>query len=193
MRFVPAGAPRARRTWRELRLPLSLGLLDRVARVVCHLGAEKRAEEWEVGHGPAERCALRGAVQAARRMRDAKGAVGKGVEGADECGNRREAHQEQDIDSAGCGCVESTVALFKGRLWNRNLWGGELAPPPHLAIWNGVMIRPKRASSHSHREQASPPWSTVASTALKYDSTCSPSDHLRMITEAFDRARYICP
>lgn len=40
----------AQHTWRKLCLPFALGPLYGVVGVVCHLCAEKCAEEWNIGH-----------------------------------------------------------------------------------------------------------------------------------------------
>jgi hypothetical protein len=91
---------RSRRTRRQLSLPLALRLLDWVLRIVRHVAgaAEKCAEEGDIGHRSVDGRSLRsakGATESACRIRTDKGGsvVGNGVEGADDCGERWEAHK----------------------------------------------------------------------------------------------------
>ena len=104
-------AKASRRTWRKLRLPLSLWLLDCVVGVVCHFCTEERAEKGDVGHRPGECRALWRAEDAAGGIHCSKSAIREGLEGADEGWKRWEAHQERDIWVEGGGDAELVVVL----------------------------------------------------------------------------------
>ena len=109
--------------------------MDRVVRVIRHTArrSEKGAQEGDIWHRTVNDCALwrvvDSATERASRTRSDKSAccIGDRVEGAEECGEGREAHMDSFYGKV--VVVVLVEYLFVGGLEMMRRGGGELPPP----------------------------------------------------------------